>query len=199
MRNTGDIHSASRDARYSLTVTTCTPSPLRALRYAGSVATRVLPSPVRISEMRPWCRVMPPTSCTSKWRIFSVRTRRLANDGESLGKQLVQRGPTLQAFAELCRLCAQLLVRKPLHGRLEARWPARPACCSCARCARCGCQKLASITEARRRDLGIAESVQMKARPGFSSRPTVNWPFYDIWTRHDRRKRQGNGPNGPFW
>ena len=51
----------------------CTPSPPRALRQAASVATRVLPSPVRISAMRPSWSTSPPMSCTSKWRISSAR------------------------------------------------------------------------------------------------------------------------------
>src|SRR5215470_5679057 len=50
-----------------------TPSPPSALRYAGSVATRVLPSPVAISAILPSCSTMPPISCTSKWRIPSAR------------------------------------------------------------------------------------------------------------------------------
>ena len=33
----------------------------------------VLPSPVAISAMRPWCNRQPPTSCTSKCRMFSSR------------------------------------------------------------------------------------------------------------------------------
>src|SRR5688500_17580851 len=51
----------------------CTPLPSRAFRYEGSVATSVLPSPVRISAILPWCNAMPPTICTSKWRMPSVR------------------------------------------------------------------------------------------------------------------------------
>src|SRR5215211_5514100 len=52
----------------------CTPSPVRALRYAGRVEVRVLPSPVFISAMWPLWRATPPTSCTSKWRLPRVRT-----------------------------------------------------------------------------------------------------------------------------
>src|SRR5512139_3882642 len=51
----------------------CTPLPGSAFRYAGSVATSVLPSPVRISEILPSLSTMPPTSWTSKWRMCSVR------------------------------------------------------------------------------------------------------------------------------
>src|SRR6266446_6006896 len=60
----------------------CTPLPERALRYAGSVATSVLPSPVAISAILPSCRTIPPMSCTSKWRMPSERraaSRQTAN------------------------------------------------------------------------------------------------------------------------
>src|SRR6267143_1554126 len=50
-----------------------TPLPRRALRYAGSVATSVLPSPVAISAIFPSCRTMPPMSCTSKCRMPTER------------------------------------------------------------------------------------------------------------------------------
>src|SRR5882762_3908045 len=50
----------------------CTPRPERALRYAGKVATSVLPSPVRISEILPSCRTMPPISCMAK-RVLNMR------------------------------------------------------------------------------------------------------------------------------
>src|SRR2546427_6809302 len=50
-----------------------TPRPLNALRYAGSVATSVLPSPVAISAMVPSCSTMPPMSWTSKWRMPTLR------------------------------------------------------------------------------------------------------------------------------
>src|SRR5512139_458081 len=50
-----------------------TPRPVSALRYAASVATSVLPSPVRISAILPLWSAMPPISCTSKCRMLSVR------------------------------------------------------------------------------------------------------------------------------
>src|SRR5882724_3912162 len=50
-----------------------TPRPVRAFRYAGSVATSVLPSPVAISAIVPAWSTMPPMSWTSKWRISTVR------------------------------------------------------------------------------------------------------------------------------
>src|SRR5439155_1137483 len=51
----------------------CTPRPVRPLRYAGSVATSVLPSPVAISAILPSWSTMPPISWTSKWRMPTVR------------------------------------------------------------------------------------------------------------------------------
>src|SRR5213083_2045158 len=50
-----------------------TPRPVRPLRYAGSVATSVLPSPVAISAILPSWRTMPPISWTSKGRMPTVR------------------------------------------------------------------------------------------------------------------------------
>ena len=70
----GPIHSESRLAKQSLTVTTCTPSWVNALRKTGKVATRVLPSPVAISAIEPRCSLSfftapwsttPPMSWTS--------------------------------------------------------------------------------------------------------------------------------------
>src|SRR3569623_3140022 len=52
---------------------TCTPFPTSTLKYTGSVATSVLPSPVFISAMPRLLSTMPPISCTSKCRIFMVR------------------------------------------------------------------------------------------------------------------------------
>src|SRR5947208_1953818 len=50
-----------------------TPRPVRPLRYAGSVATSVLPSPVAISASLPSWRTMPPISWTLKGRMPTVR------------------------------------------------------------------------------------------------------------------------------
>src|SRR5437867_4090237 len=59
-----------------------TPRPVSAFRYAGSVATSVLPSPVAISAMVPSWSTMPPINWTSKWRMPTVRlaaSRQTAN------------------------------------------------------------------------------------------------------------------------
>jgi len=42
--------------------------PERALEVLGNTATKVLPSPVRISAILPSCKTMPPRSWTSKGR-----------------------------------------------------------------------------------------------------------------------------------
>ena len=47
---------------YSSSSARTMPFPARALRYMGQVATRVLPSPVFISEIMPLCRTIPPMS-----------------------------------------------------------------------------------------------------------------------------------------
>src|SRR5205807_5768177 len=65
------------------TVTTCTPLPVNALRLTGKLATSVLPSPVFISAILPWCRTTPPTSCTSKWRIPMVRRPALRHSAKA--------------------------------------------------------------------------------------------------------------------
>ena len=97
----------------------CTPSPLSAFRYAGSVAMRVLPSPVRISAIIPLCRAMPPISCTSKWRIFSVRSDASRTTAKASGQQLIQARPGLHPGPELLGLGAQLLVRQRLDLGFE--------------------------------------------------------------------------------
>jgi hypothetical protein len=65
------------------------------------VATSVLPSPVFISAILPRCSTMPPISCTSKCRMFSVRAAGLAHDGEGLGQQVVERLAVVRPLAEL--------------------------------------------------------------------------------------------------
>ena len=50
------------------------------------MATSVLPSPVRISAILPWCKTMPPISCTSKWRMPVVRTLASRTMAKASGK-----------------------------------------------------------------------------------------------------------------
>src|SRR5438105_2031589 len=59
-----------------------TPRPVSPLRYAGSVATSVLPSPVAISAILPSWSTMPPMSCTSQCRI-RTGPRRLRGRGSA--------------------------------------------------------------------------------------------------------------------
>jgi hypothetical protein len=82
--------------------------PDSALRYTGSVAVSVLPSPVRISAILPSCSAMPPISCTSKWRIFMTRLEASRTTAKASGSsvQRLARPPAL----ELLRLAAQGLV-----------------------------------------------------------------------------------------
>jgi hypothetical protein len=93
------------------------------------VATSVLPSPVRISAILPWCRTMPPIICTSKWRMPVVRTLasrrsqkppaesrralRVASLAFFFVGDVADR--TLHLLFETRRARAQLLVRKRLH------------------------------------------------------------------------------------
>ena len=81
-----------------MTVTTCTPLPESALRYDGSVATRVLPSPVFISAMLPRCSAAPPMTWTSKGRMPMHPLGGLADGGERLGHQVVERLAVLEAL-----------------------------------------------------------------------------------------------------
>ncbi len=52
---------------------TWTGSPAIAAVHAGSVAVRVLPSPVSISAIMPLRMIQPPRSCESKWRMPTAR------------------------------------------------------------------------------------------------------------------------------
>src|SRR6266571_2015998 len=63
-----------------------TPRPVRPFRYAGSVATSVLPSPVAISAIVPSWSTMPPISWTSKWRIPTVRRAASRHTAKASGR-----------------------------------------------------------------------------------------------------------------
>ena len=115
----GPIQSASRCARYSLTVTTCTPSPVSALRYAASVDISVLPSPVRISAMRPSFSVSPPMSCTSKWRILSVRRAASRTTAKASGARSLSASPAARRLRNSSVLALEGLVAQCLQRGLE--------------------------------------------------------------------------------
>src|SRR5436309_4236269 len=87
----------------------CTPLPVSALRYAGSVATRVLPSPVAISAIVPSCSTMPPISWTSKCRMLSARhaaSRHTANASGSTSSSSAPSASRLRSSSVLPRRAA---------------------------------------------------------------------------------------------
>ena len=112
-----------------MTVTTWTPRPVSALRIAASGATRVLPSPVRISAILPWWRTAPPMSWTSKWRMPSVRfiaSRAIAKTSGRTSSRACLEALVLALAARLRQLAAALEVRvvELVLGRLvRARRP----------------------------------------------------------------------------
>src|SRR6266850_1642181 len=86
-----------------------TPLPVSALRYAGSVATRVLPSPVAISAILPSWSTMPPMSCTSKCRMPSERrpaSRHTANASGSTSSTSAPSARRLRSSSVLPRRAA---------------------------------------------------------------------------------------------
>src|SRR5687767_1283221 len=76
----------------------CTPLPVSALRYAGSVATSVLPSPVFISAILPLCSTMPPSICTSKWRMRNVRLEASRTTAKASGSSSSSGAPSACRF-----------------------------------------------------------------------------------------------------
>ena len=93
---------------------------------------RVLPSPVRISAIDPPWRTMPPTSCTSKWRIPSVRllaSRTIAKTSGRISSRIalvVLAVGLTEALAEAVDPGAQLLVGLQLELGLERGDPSDP-------------------------------------------------------------------------
>ena len=76
-----------------MTVTTWTPRPVSALRYAGSTATSVLPSPVRISATWPPCKTAPPMSWTSKGLRPSTRFEASRTTAKASGSRSSSEAP----------------------------------------------------------------------------------------------------------
>src|SRR5688572_11834956 len=76
----------------------CTPLPVSALRYAGSVATSVSPSPVFISAILPLCSTMPPSICTSKWRMCNVRLEASRTTAKASGSSASSAAPSACRF-----------------------------------------------------------------------------------------------------
>ena len=87
----------------------------------GSVATSVLPSPVFISEILPSCRIMPPISCTSKWRWPSVRLAASRHGREGRHQDVVE-GLAVGELLSETRRCARAV---PRRTALPAPFPAR--------------------------------------------------------------------------
>src|SRR6266850_8079387 len=75
-----------------------TPRPVRPFRYAGSVATSVLPSPVAISAIVPSWSTMPPISWTSKWRIPTVRRAASRHTAKASGRTPSRGSPPSMRF-----------------------------------------------------------------------------------------------------
>jgi hypothetical protein len=76
--------------------------PDSAFRKTGSVAMSVLPSPVRISAILPLCSTMPPTSCTSKWRIFRVRLPPSRTTAKASGRMSSSELPWVTRWRSAC-------------------------------------------------------------------------------------------------
>jgi len=71
---------------------------------------------------------MPPISCTSKWRIFSVRWAASRHHRERLRQQLIEGSRPLSRACELLGSLAQRLVTELLDLRLELVGGAHGAC-----------------------------------------------------------------------
>src|SRR5882724_10909185 len=75
-----------------------TPRPVSAFRYAGSVATSVLPSPVAISAIVPSWSTMPPISWTSKCRMPTVRRAASRQTAKASGRTSSSGSPSSMRF-----------------------------------------------------------------------------------------------------
>ena len=64
------------------------------------VATRVLPSPVFISAILPWCSTMPPMTWTSKGRIPRTRTEASRAVAKASGNRSSRGSSAVQALLE---------------------------------------------------------------------------------------------------
>src|SRR5262249_18896557 len=92
-----------------------TPFSSRALRYAGRVATRVLPSPVTISEMLPRCSTAPPTICPPTCRCSFNGRARSRREAHAHVLEASRATPVGQPFAKLRRQPLQLGVAEGQH------------------------------------------------------------------------------------
>ena len=88
-------------------MTTWTPLPSSALRYAGSVATSVLPSPVFISAIVPRCSTIAADQLHVEVPHVEHAAAGFADDGKGLGQQVVERLAVGDARLEFGGLRAQ--------------------------------------------------------------------------------------------
>ena len=77
------------------------------------MATSVLPSPVFISAMRPWCSTTPPSTCTREGAHTQYPVSCLPADGEGIGQNVVQR----LAGSKPCFQSRRLLLQLPVGHR----------------------------------------------------------------------------------
>ncbi len=97
----------------------CAPLPGSAFRYAGSVATSVLPSPVRISAILPLLQHHAADQLHVEMAQAERAARGLAHDRERLGQQVVEGLAGRELLAELDGLGGEIGVGQGLQGRLE--------------------------------------------------------------------------------
>jgi len=99
------------------------------VEVGGEVATRVLPSPVFISAMRPRWRMAPPITWTSKWRNADRALRRLTHHREGFGRTSSRVAPpatrarssgvlALSASSESDSVCASRAATASTRGRI---------------------------------------------------------------------------------
>src|SRR5260370_247552 len=144
-----------------------TPRPVSPLRYAGSVATSVLPSPVAISAIfRAWS-TMPRMSWTSKWRIRTVRRAASRQTANASGRSSSSGSPS---------------VRRLRNSSDLARSPAASSACAAGSSAliawTAGCMRLTSRSclvpkIARRTASIISIDYGTRAWPGAISAPAA--------------------------
>ncbi len=91
------------------------------MRYAGSVATSVLPSPVTISAMLPLVQDHAADHLHVVVPHAEEAAAAFAADGKGLDQHVVERFARLEPLAELGGLLAQLLVGHRLVLRLRGR------------------------------------------------------------------------------
>src|SRR6059058_4425534 len=126
-RYTGPIQSASRCARYSFTVTMCTPSPQRVEIGRERRHQRLALAGAHLGD-HPLVQHDAADQLHIEVAHLQRAPRRLAHHRERLGQQLIEGRARLQALAELLGAGAQRLVTELLDLRLELVGGAHCAC-----------------------------------------------------------------------